>query len=136
MLTGGAPGLERESPELYYSRGNLADNKQEWDKAIGYYQKALSLDDKYTDAYLGLGGDYYEKGQYDLEVENYEKACLADPQRDEAFYFLATAYEEKPVTLAPAKRLGALGAPPFRVPTRAARPRMRPRVRPPRLRCA
>jgi S1-C subfamily serine protease len=71
VLSGGASTLLKESPAYYYSLGNLADNKRQWDKAIELYQKALALDDKYSDAYVGLGGDYYEKGLYDLEVNNY-----------------------------------------------------------------
>jgi S1-C subfamily serine protease len=89
VLTGGAASLQRESPELYYSRGNLADNKKHWDEAIKYYRKALALDETYADAYIGLGGDYYENGRFDLEVENYEKATIADPQNQDAFYLLA-----------------------------------------------
>jgi len=94
ILTGGASSLQRESPELYYSRGNLADNRKHWDEAIKYYLKALALDDTYADAYIGLGGDYYEKGQFDLEVASYEKATIADPKNRDAFHLLGTAYED------------------------------------------
>jgi tetratricopeptide (TPR) repeat protein len=94
VLTGGATSLLRESPALYYSLGNLADDKKEWDKAIKYYKRALSLDDKYADAYLGLGDNYYEKGDFELEVQNYEKATHADPQNRDTFYHLGTAYED------------------------------------------
>jgi len=94
VMTGEVGTLVKESPAYYYSLGNLADNKREWDTAIKYYRKAASLDDTYADAYSGLGGDYYEKGQYDLEVENYLKATVADPKSSNAFYYLATAYED------------------------------------------
>ncbi len=94
VMTGEVGTLVKESPAYYYSLGNLADNKKEWDTAIKYYRKAASLDESYSDAYTGLGGDYYEKGQFDLEVENYFKATETDPQSSSAFYFLATAYED------------------------------------------
>jgi S1-C subfamily serine protease len=94
VLTGGVTALVRESPAFYYSLGNLADNKNEWDNAVKYYRRAISIDDNYTDAYMGLGGDYYEKGQFDLEADNYRKATLSDPHRSDAFYFLGTAYED------------------------------------------
>ncbi len=94
VLSGGANALIKESPAYYYSLGILADNKSEWDNAIKYYRRAVSIDDNYAEAYLGLGGDYYEKGQFDLEVENYSKATLSDPNSRDAFYFLATAYED------------------------------------------
>jgi Flp pilus assembly protein TadD len=54
----------------------------------------LALDDKYVDAYIGLGGDYYEKGTFDREVTNYLKAAQLDPQDANSFYLLGTAYED------------------------------------------
>ena len=94
VISDGTIALLKESPAYYYSLGNLADNKEQWDKAIGLYEKAIELDDKYSDAYVGLGGDYYEKGQYDLEVANYRKAVLAAPNNDQIWYWLGTAYED------------------------------------------
>jgi hypothetical protein len=94
VLSGGTFALLKESPAYYYSLGNLADNKEQWDKAIELYNKAIALDDKYSDAYVGLGGDYYEKGQYDLEVANYQKAALTAPNNDQIWYWLGTAYED------------------------------------------
>ncbi|MFZ0890101.1 MAG: trypsin-like peptidase domain-containing protein [Candidatus Binataceae bacterium] len=94
VLTGAASGLTRDSPERYYSLGNIADNKEEWDEAIRCYQKAISLDANYVDAYKGLGGVYFEKGQFDLEVEQYLKATQIEPNNADSFYWLGTAYED------------------------------------------
>ncbi len=94
VLTGTASQLTRESPELYYSLGNLADDKQDWDEAIRYYQKAVDLDANYLNAYNGLGGDYFEKRQFDLEVANYLKATELNPKDADSFYYLGTAYED------------------------------------------
>jgi S1-C subfamily serine protease len=94
VLAGTASQLMRGSPELYYSLGNLADNKGEWDQAIHYYQEAIALDANYLNAYSGLGGDYFEKHQFDLEVANYLKATEIDPKDPDSFYWLGTAYED------------------------------------------
>lgn len=94
VLTGTASQFTRESPELYYSLGNLADNRKEWDEAIHDYQKAIALDPNYLNAYAGSGGDYFEKRQFDLEVANYLKATQIDPKDAENFYWLGTAYED------------------------------------------
>jgi hypothetical protein len=94
VLHGGTDRLIEESPAYYYSLGNIADNKQEWDDAIKYYRKAAAIDNTYADAYIGLGGDYYEKGNYELEVQNYLRATEADPKSDNSFYLLGTAYED------------------------------------------
>ena len=94
VLNGGTAKLAEESPAYYYSLGNIADNKKEWDDAIKYYRKAAAIDDTYGDAYIGLGGDYYEKGDFKLEVKNYLNATVAEPNSDQAFYLLGTAYED------------------------------------------
>jgi len=86
--------LQRDSPGYYYSLGNLADNKKQWDQAIQLYTTALSVDPNYTNAYMGLAGDYYEKGDYRLEVSNAENAANSDPDNAEAWYYLGTAYED------------------------------------------
>jgi len=54
----------------------------------------LFRDNKYADAYIGLGGIYYEKGEYDLEVSNYERAVEINPDKCEYLYYLGTAYED------------------------------------------
>jgi S1-C subfamily serine protease len=81
--------LKKDSPGYYYSLGNLADNKKQWDQAIKLYATALSVDPSYTEAYMGLAGDYYEKGDYRLEVLNYQRAADSDPGNAEAWYYLA-----------------------------------------------
>jgi tetratricopeptide (TPR) repeat protein len=94
VLNGELDKLVAESPAYYYSLGNIADNRKEWDDAIRYYRKAAAIDDTYGDAYIGLGGDYYEKGDFKLEVANYLNATVAEPNSDQAFYLLGTAYED------------------------------------------
>lgn len=86
--------LTEESPAYYYSLGQLEEIKRNWNNAIEFYQRCLSIDDQYTDAYIGLGGAYWEKGEYTLEVSNYEKAVSINPKNHEYHYLLATAYED------------------------------------------
>jgi tetratricopeptide (TPR) repeat protein len=69
--------LQKDSPGYYYSLGNLADNKKQWDQAIKLYTTALSVDSNYTYAYMGLAGDYYEKGDYRLEVSATRRRQIA-----------------------------------------------------------
>jgi tetratricopeptide (TPR) repeat protein len=94
VLGGQTPTLEKRSPAFYYSLGNLADNRKQWDKAIELYKQSLVLDPHYADAYIGLGGDYYETGEYQLEVQSYQKATMSAPDNPKAFYGLGSAYEE------------------------------------------
>jgi len=93
-FSGSDKRLTEGSADYYYAQAQLEEAKRNWNKAIEFYQKALSIDNKYADAYEGLGGVYYEKGEYDLEVSNYEKAVLIDRKNDEYLYVLGTAYED------------------------------------------
>ena len=81
-------------PAFILSQGSLADNRRQWDQAIDYYTEAIKLNPGYADAYIGLAGDYYEKGEYRLEMKNYEKAVQLVPGNPEARYYLGTAYED------------------------------------------
>jgi len=91
---GQQPSMTEDSPDMYYARGSLADNKNNTDEAIADYQKAISIDDTYAAAYVGLGGDYYTKGQYDQELSNYQKAYSLDGKNVNTIWLLASAYED------------------------------------------
>ena len=93
-LAGEVSPLAAGSAAYYYSLGNLADNEMKYDKAIELYEKAITQDEKYTDAYIGLSGDYFMQKQYDLEVKAYQKAVASDSQNADAHYYLGTAYED------------------------------------------
>lgn len=94
ILTGPKRKLIEQSAEYYYSLGQIEQNHENNDKAIDYYQKAISIDSQYADAYISLGIIYYDKGEYDLEVRNFEKAVGINPDNCEYSYNLGTAYED------------------------------------------
>jgi tetratricopeptide (TPR) repeat protein len=93
-VIGGQGNIRPGSPAHWVAQGSLADNRRQWDQAIAYYSQAIQLDPSYADAYIGLAGDYYEKGQYELEVKNSERAVQLDPGNADACYYLGTAYED------------------------------------------
>jgi len=92
--TGKENDFTQNSPQYFYAQGVLADDKDDYDSALKYYNQAIALDSGYADAYIGAGGDYYEKGDYKNEVANYEKAVNADSTNSSDWYYLATAYED------------------------------------------
>ncbi|MGO8991601.1 MAG: trypsin-like peptidase domain-containing protein [bacterium] len=94
ILGGSEKKLVEQSAEYYYSLGQIEENNENNEKAIGYYQKAISVDSQYADAYINLGSIYYDKGEYDLEVTNFEKAVKISPDKCEYWYYLGTAYED------------------------------------------
>jgi len=58
------------------------NNKGEYNKAIGYYEKALTINIKFHGEehpsiairYNNIGGAWNSKGQYDKAIKYYEKA--------------------------------------------------------------
>jgi tetratricopeptide (TPR) repeat protein len=94
-IEGGEQGTAENVAEDLYSRGVLAENKKQYDVAIALFDKAIQLSPGYADAYLELGGVYYELGDFDKQLEMYQKAAVFAPKDFDILYYLATAYEDK-----------------------------------------
>lgn len=94
-LKGEEKNFSVDSPEFLYSKGVIAQNKREYDKAVDYFKRAISIDDKYVQAYLDLGLVYDEKSMYDEELTVLKKAVQLDPNNSDAHYYLAWAYENE-----------------------------------------
>jgi len=87
--------IEKNKNASYYDAlGDSADNRHDLNGAENYYKKAIELNPNLADAYMGLGGIYYEKGDYGLELLNYRKATILDTKNSDDFYYLATALED------------------------------------------
>jgi len=93
-LAGTESDLTTDSPTYWYSRAVLEEDKHNFDRALAYYTKAISLDERYADAYLGAGGIYYEKGDYESELKYYEEAVELAPDDYDAVSTLGSAYED------------------------------------------
>lgn len=93
-IKGNLDVFTKNSPLYYYSLAIAAENNKNFDDAINFYKQAISTDDTYVEAYLGLGGVYYEKGQYDLELQTFKQAVQKDPSDADALWDLASAYED------------------------------------------
>ena len=70
------------------SAGNL-------DASIEYLNKAISLDDKNSYAYVGLGNAYTQKNEPDKAVEYFNKAISLDDKNSYAYVGLGNAYTQK-----------------------------------------
>jgi len=67
------------------SAGNL-------DASIEYLNKAISLDDKNSYAYVGLGNAYTQKNEPDKAVEYFNKAISLDSKNPFAYFNLGLSY--------------------------------------------
>ena len=74
---------ERENSrnaDAYFSRGIAYRNKDEHDRAIADYNKAIEIDPKLAAAYRSRGNAYADKGEYDRAIMDYTKAIEIDPK--------------------------------------------------------
>jgi len=71
------------------------DNKQQWDKAIEEYTKALELRPDWALAHFRLAKDYQKQGRGDEAIAQFQEATRSDPQYYEAYYHLALAYKDR-----------------------------------------
>jgi len=89
---------DKNSPklsDLYFAKGFVLNELQEYDLAIDAYQKAVAINPKKDDAYNNMGIAYGNKGAYDLAIDAYQKAVAINPKKDEAYNNMGNAYANK-----------------------------------------
>ncbi len=87
-----------KNPQIPTAILNLGDtyNKMgDYDKAIGEFNRALELNDKFSLAYNNRGMAYGMKGYYDLALADFNKAIELDPQYVDAITNKGEAYRMK-----------------------------------------
>lgn len=84
-----------KTPDEHLSVAIFDDNKQQWDKAIEEYTKALQLRPAWALAHFRLAKDYQKKGRADEAIAQFQEATRSDPQYYEAYYQLAVAYKDR-----------------------------------------
>ncbi len=70
----------------YHNLGNDYYKKEDFDKAIECYLKALELYPNLLETYFNLGLAYTRKSKYDEAVRNLDKVIQIDPALAEAYY--------------------------------------------------
>ncbi|MDE0467938.1 MAG: tetratricopeptide repeat protein, partial [Candidatus Poribacteria bacterium] len=74
-----ALALKSNDAVIYYNRGLVHFNIDEYDNAISDYTKAIELKPDYVDAYHHRGLTYLNNGQYDNAISDYTKAIELKP---------------------------------------------------------
>ena len=64
---------------IYNNRAWDYYNMQEYDKAIGDFTKAISLDAKFASAYYGRGQTWYQKGDFERAMFDAKEALRLSP---------------------------------------------------------
>jgi len=81
--------------ETYFRSGLDYVKKNEADKAIVEFYKALQLNDKYSGAYIMLGSIYLYKPDYDQAILEFNKAIELNPEFAVSYIGLGNAYRYK-----------------------------------------
>ncbi|KGE71353.1 tetratricopeptide repeat protein [Spirochaeta lutea] len=83
-----------ENPEYYYQSGLLFEQRGRADKAVGYYRKAISLNDRHANAHSRLGSLLFRAKRLGDAKESLEKATRLQPENAQAHYFLGKIQKE------------------------------------------
>ena len=83
----------------YFYRGACYHSLEEYDEAMMDYTKALSLDNKMTDAYYNrakiiLTRKDIDNPKIENAIKDLEKAIELDPRFEDALYAMAAAYKK------------------------------------------
>ncbi|MDP3980495.1 MAG: tetratricopeptide repeat protein [Chlamydiota bacterium] len=85
---------DNNNPKTHHYLGSLYDKKGLSREAEQEYRAAISLDDKYIEAYVNLGNLYYRQKDYAQAVTSLEKALSIAPEDAKIYYLLASVYKE------------------------------------------
>ena len=77
---------------IYNNRGLAYSGKNEYDRALEDYSKAIELKPDDADAYYNRGVAYARKSEYDRALEDCSKAIELKPDYAEAYYSRGAAY--------------------------------------------
>lgn len=91
-----------------YNRGTLYQQREDWDRAIFFYTRALENDDTFTTAYFNLGAAYWAKGDHELAKDAYRLAIETQPEASAARFNLALLHRELRERDAAIRELNAL----------------------------
>lgn len=78
-----------------YSKGNDELKKENFKKAIEYFEKAVKLDPEFTFAWDNLGVSYRKLNNYDKAIESYEKSLKINPNGITPLQNIAVVYQYK-----------------------------------------
>jgi len=84
-----------DSARVHYNMGNVYAERQEYEKAIGYFEAAVRLDPDYAVAITNLGLAHFRLGEIDIAIDSYRKALKIKPDLANAHNSLGIALQAK-----------------------------------------
>ncbi len=83
-----------ESEKLFFVKGNLEKEKENFDDAEASYLQAIMLAQDYKDAWLNLAQIYYLTGKYSEALELYLNLEKQTPNDSRIYYSVGVVYQE------------------------------------------
>lgn len=87
-------GICRTEAGVHFEKGVDYINQGDYQQAIEEFNRVISIDPEYVDAYCGIGIAYLNQKNYKKAIEAFEKATTLAPDEPIAYYLLGRAYEE------------------------------------------
>ena len=86
------PDPVQDNTVKYYEQGWAYLEENQYDEAIGEFEKCIEIDPKFKKAYCNLGVIYIKKKSYTKAINELKEAISIDPQFKEAYFNLGLAY--------------------------------------------
>jgi len=87
-------GICKTEANGHFEKGVDYINQGDYQRAIEEFNRVISIDSEYVDAYCGIGIAYLNQKKYKEAIEAFEKATVLGPDKPIAYYLLGKAYEE------------------------------------------
>lgn len=87
--------LKKEA-KAYFDQGiSCINDKQDWDLAMAEFDKALSIDPDYAEAYVARGNCWYFAGDHEQAMSDYSRAIKVNPNFYGAYSRRASLLSER-----------------------------------------
>jgi len=90
-----AKAMKPENHKAYYNLANLFNQTDQYDSAIFYYKKTISLNDSLTYPHLYLAKIYTKQEQFDKAISSLNDYILLDSTKVEPYFRRALLYTNK-----------------------------------------
>ena len=91
-MTSVAPPFLTDTAEEFLRQGNKSRNEGYIDDAISNYNRAIELNPRFAEAYVGRGNAYMDGEEYELAIADYDDALRLNPDDAVAYFYRAYAY--------------------------------------------
>jgi tetratricopeptide (TPR) repeat protein len=81
--------------QKFRNEGNHFMDADQYEQAVGEYQKAIIIDPDHPDSHIGLGAAYQNLGDFDAAIEQYQLAYELRPDLPAIQEYLLKAYDVK-----------------------------------------